>query len=41
MKKKLLALSASLLTLFALFTSVSACFYVFYQPKEPKCLNEK
>jgi cyclic lactone autoinducer peptide len=41
MKKKLFGIFASIFTLFALFTSVSACFVLYYQPKEPKCLNEK
>lgn len=40
LSKKLVALTASILTLFALSTSVSACFIVFYQPLEPKCLRE-
>ncbi|SMC24549.1 cyclic lactone autoinducer peptide [Clostridium acidisoli DSM 12555] len=40
LSKKLLGVTASILTLFALSTAVSACFWVLYQPEEPKCLIE-
>lgn len=38
---KLVALSASILTLFAVATAVSACTWFSYQPEEPKCLHDK
>lgn len=38
---KIVALSASILTLFAMATAVSACTWFVYQPKEPKCLQDK
>lgn len=41
LSKKIAALAASIFTLFALSTAVSACFIVYYQPKEPKCLADK
>lgn len=40
LSKKLVALTASVLTLFAMTTAVSACFWLFYQPEEPKCLRD-
>lgn len=36
-----MGLGASIFTLAALSTSASACVLCAYQPKEPKCLNEK
>ena len=41
LEKSLVTLSATVLTLFAKRTSVSACTFSFYQPEEPKCLREK
>lgn len=41
LSKKFIALTASVLTLFALSTAVSACFWFWYQPEEPKCLRDK
>ena len=45
MKKKVMgkfvALSASILTLFAVSTAVSACTWFWYQPEEPKCLADR
>nr|WP_242990678.1 cyclic lactone autoinducer peptide [Clostridium tetanomorphum] len=32
---------AGAFTFFALSTSASACIWSYYQPKEPKCLQEK
>lgn len=37
--KGMMVLGASIFTFFALSTSVSACGWGFYQPKEPKCLR--
>lgn len=39
--KGIVALSASVFTLFAFSTSASACGWAFYQPEEPKCLRER
>ena len=39
--RKLFALSASVLTLFAMATAVSACAWFTYQPEEPKLLRDK
>lgn len=38
--QKLAALAASIFTLFALSTAVSACVFFWYQPEEPKSLKE-
>lgn len=40
-KNKILALVATLATLFATTVASSACWYFLYQPEEPKCLSEK
>jgi cyclic lactone autoinducer peptide len=40
-KKNLLTLVAALATVFATTIASSACYFYFYQPEEPKCLNEK
>lgn len=37
---KLVALAASVLTLFAFSTAVSACTWFWYQPEEPESLKE-
>lgn len=37
---KLMILAASIFTLLAMSTAVSACYYFWYQPEEPKCLRE-
>jgi AgrD protein len=37
----ILTLSAAICTFLALTTSASACAVGFYQPEEPKCLNEE
>ncbi len=39
-KKKILALVAAVATVFATTIASSACLWYFYQPKEPKCLND-
>lgn len=41
LSQKFVALVASILTIFATATAVSACYFFFYQPKEPKCLQDK
>lgn len=41
MKMKIAAAFASLLTLFALIISSSACMWGLYQPQEPKALREE
>lgn len=38
--KNLAVIASSLLTLFAVSVSVSACAFSLYQPEEPKCLRE-
>lgn len=39
--KLVMKLSAAFLTLLAVSTASTACFWGFYQPKEPKCLREE
>lgn len=39
-KKKLLTLVAALATVFASTIATSACAFFFYQPEEPKCLQD-
>lgn len=41
MKKKLFSLVAALATVVATAVASSACFFVAYQPEEPKCLREE
>lgn len=41
MKKKLFSLVAAVATVVATAVASSACFYVLYQPEEPKCLREE
>lgn len=41
MKKKVLMVLASVLTVFASVVSTSACIFAFYQPEEPKSLREE
>ncbi|HZK24173.1 MAG TPA: cyclic lactone autoinducer peptide [Oscillospiraceae bacterium] len=41
MKKKLLSLLASLLTLVAVSGAASACWAILYQPKLPEALKKK
>jgi AgrD protein len=41
MKKKLLTIIAALATMVAATVASSACFYILYQPEEPKCLREE
>lgn len=41
MKKKVLMVLASALTIFASVVSTSACYFAFYQPEEPKSLREE
>lgn len=41
LEKSIVAVSATVLTLFAKRTSASACTLSFYQPEEPKCLGQK
>jgi AgrD protein len=40
MKKRLLAVIASLTTLVAAMVASSACVWFAYQPEEPECLRE-
>ena len=40
-KRNLLTLVAALATAFASTIATSACYFVFYQPEEPKCLSDK
>ncbi|MBQ2975899.1 MAG: cyclic lactone autoinducer peptide [Clostridia bacterium] len=39
MKKKFLAVIAALATVIAATVATSACFWYFYQPEEPKSLQ--
>ncbi|GIM28592.1 lipoprotein [Clostridium polyendosporum] len=39
--KLAMKLSAAFLTLIAASTASTACFWGYYQPKEPKCLSEE
>lgn len=39
--KRLIALCASILTLFAMTISASACTFSCYQPEEPECLRQE
>lgn len=41
MKRKLFALIATITTVVAAGVASSACFFMAYQPEEPKCLREK
>ncbi|MFA6941561.1 MAG: cyclic lactone autoinducer peptide [Clostridiaceae bacterium] len=41
MKKKLFTLVAAVTTLVAATVASSACFWLIYQPEEPKCLREE
>lgn len=41
MKKKLFTLAAAVTTLVAATVASSACFWILYQPEEPKCLREE
>ncbi|PRR80866.1 cyclic lactone autoinducer peptide [Clostridium vincentii] len=41
MKKRLLALIATVATALAAMVASSACAIFFYQPEEPKCLREE
>lgn len=41
MKKKLFTLAAAVTTLVAAAVASSACFWILYQPEEPKCLREE
>ncbi|SHJ08604.1 cyclic lactone autoinducer peptide [Parasporobacterium paucivorans] len=40
-KTRILAAVTALATLFAGTIATSACFWYFYQPEEPKCLNDR
>jgi cyclic lactone autoinducer peptide len=40
-RRNLLALITAIATVFATTIATSACFWYFYQPEEPKCLNDK
>jgi len=40
-KRNILALLTAIITVFATTIASSACFWYFYQPEEPKCLNDK
>lgn len=39
--KKTWAILASVATVVATLMATSACFILFYQPKEPSCLSDK
>lgn len=41
MKKRVLALVATVATIVATMVASSACFFFSYQPEEPKCLREE
>lgn len=41
MKKRILALVATVTTVVASMVASSACLYFIYQPEEPKCLREE
>lgn len=41
MKRKLFALIAAVTTLAAAVVASSACYWLVYQPEEPKCLREE
>lgn len=41
MKKRILALVATVATVVASMVASSACLYFIYQPEEPKCLREE
>jgi len=41
MKRKLFALIATATTLVAAGVASSACYWLLYQPEEPKCLREE
>lgn len=41
MKKKFLTLIAALATVVAATVASSACFFLAYQPEEPKCLRDE
>lgn len=40
MKKRMLAVVATVATIVASLVASSACFFFAYQPEEPKCLRE-
>ena len=41
MKKQILAVVATIATLFATMVATSACMWFAYQPEEPKCLRDE
>lgn len=41
MKKRILALVATVATVVASMVASSACLYFIYQPEEPKCLRDE
>ncbi|AGF56024.1 MULTISPECIES: cyclic lactone autoinducer peptide [Clostridium] len=41
MKSKILMGIATIATVFASIVATSACWYVHYQPEEPKCLRDE
>lgn len=41
MKKKLFTMVAAVTTIVAAAVASSACFWIVYQPEEPKCLREE
>ncbi len=40
-KTKLFAFVTAVATVFATTIATSACYWYFYQPEEPKCLEDK
>ena len=41
MKRKLFTVIATITTLVAAVVASSACYWLIYQPEEPKCLREE
>jgi len=40
-KRKLFTIVTAIATVFATTIATSACYWYLYQPKEPKCLEDK
>lgn len=39
--RKILTIAATLTTIVAAWVATSACYWMMYQPEEPKCLREE